>query len=151
MRWEINGSSGVSCRRSVIVQCDVAWTVSFHVRVNIWVWLVGVSGRSLYPWTCSFRKNGLARRPRTDIVGWKLIFSGQSRELMFRLHCCPTSLFSNRAIENCWVLAVQNMEPSSSSSLSSPIAPLLCQEDELPDGVLWEAVVMMEEGLSQLN
>jgi len=27
----------------------------------------------------------------------------------------------------------------------------LCQEDELPDDVLWEAVVLMEEGLPQLN
>ena len=49
------------------------------------------------------------------------------------------------------MLAVQNMEPSSSSSPSSPIAPVLCQEDELPDDVLWEAVLMMEEGLPQLN
>ena len=43
------------------------------------------------------------------------------------------------------------MEPSSSSSASSPIAPVLCQEDELSDEVLWEAVLKMEEGLPQLN
>jgi len=43
------------------------------------------------------------------------------------------------------------MEPSSSSSALSPIAPVLCQEDELSDEVLWEAILMMEEGLPQLN
>ena len=35
------------------------------------------------------------------------------------------------------------MEASSSSS--SPTAPLLCEQDELPDDVLLESVVMIEE------